>query len=232
MTTKDDMLVKLFNNMDHWRHLPSYQLERRADIFFSLYLKDVLDYKLPFKVKDIIIPEFPLRKGTLFDKYKDDKDNKNRSYKVDYLAISTCMKHAVLVELKTDTKSINSNQNDYLHSALEIGFKKILDGVIALYEQKNSYKKKYKCLLQLLESAKIVKTTSNGYENECKEDIRVHLLFIQPTGTENNTTLRNKTVTFKELRKLIEEEYKDELTKRFTDSLYRWESIEAGDCSK
>ena len=35
-------LEELFARLDDWRHLPAYQLERRADIFFSLYLPDVL----------------------------------------------------------------------------------------------------------------------------------------------------------------------------------------------
>ena len=28
----------LFERLENWRHLPNYQLERRTDIFFSLYL--------------------------------------------------------------------------------------------------------------------------------------------------------------------------------------------------
>ena len=36
------MIDRLFDRMDRWRHLPSYQLERRADLFFSLYLPEVL----------------------------------------------------------------------------------------------------------------------------------------------------------------------------------------------
>ena len=42
MTTTDSKINQLFNNLDTWRHLPNYQLERRADIFFSLYLAEVL----------------------------------------------------------------------------------------------------------------------------------------------------------------------------------------------
>ncbi len=33
-----DPLDIIFRHLDHWRHLPSYQLERRADVFFSVYL--------------------------------------------------------------------------------------------------------------------------------------------------------------------------------------------------
>lgn len=32
----------LFDRMDAWRHFPNYQLERRADIFFALYLPEGL----------------------------------------------------------------------------------------------------------------------------------------------------------------------------------------------
>ena len=54
----------IFENLDCWRHLPSYQLERRVDMFFSLYLKDILEMHVgrsPVKV----IPEFPLHIATL-----------------------------------------------------------------------------------------------------------------------------------------------------------------------
>ena len=41
---------KLFDCMDAWRHLPNYQLERRAGLFFSLYLTEALEAKLGFKI--------------------------------------------------------------------------------------------------------------------------------------------------------------------------------------
>jgi hypothetical protein len=31
-----DPLDRVFENLDRWRHLPAYQMERRADIFFSV----------------------------------------------------------------------------------------------------------------------------------------------------------------------------------------------------
>ena len=55
----------VFDNLDKWRHLPNYQLERRADIFFSLYLKEVIEEKYHVKLQDTIIPEFPIQLGTL-----------------------------------------------------------------------------------------------------------------------------------------------------------------------
>ena len=44
-------LTELFDNMDSWRHLPAYQLERRADIFFSIYLSDLLRDKFGVTVE-------------------------------------------------------------------------------------------------------------------------------------------------------------------------------------
>ena len=40
----DPRIDRIFDLLDGWRHLPAYQLERRADIFFGLFLPDVLDH--------------------------------------------------------------------------------------------------------------------------------------------------------------------------------------------
>jgi hypothetical protein len=47
-------LSALFDNMDVWRHLPAYQLERRADIFFSIYLSDLLASKFGAQVASVL----------------------------------------------------------------------------------------------------------------------------------------------------------------------------------
>jgi hypothetical protein len=88
---------QLFSQMDNWRHRPNYQLERRANLFFSLYLSEVLATKLGFPVKEQVVSEFPVRIGTIYPHIPIDK-----SYKVDYVAISWDGSKAVLVELKTE----------------------------------------------------------------------------------------------------------------------------------
>ena len=75
----------IFDRMDAWRHLPNYQLERRADLFFSLYLPEVLESKLGYSVAEHIVPEFPVRIGTIYPDIPIDK-----SYKIDYVALSPC----------------------------------------------------------------------------------------------------------------------------------------------
>lgn len=78
-----DRLEELFNRMDRWRHFPNYQLERRTDLFFSLYLPEVLSNKLGFSVKQEIVSAFPVRIGTIYPDKPTDK-----SYKIDCLARS------------------------------------------------------------------------------------------------------------------------------------------------
>ena len=75
--------TKLFDLLDDWRYLPAYQLERRADVFFGMHLKEILHKKYGSEI-DEIIPEFPIRKGslpqnTLFN--KNPKERKNQSFK-------------------------------------------------------------------------------------------------------------------------------------------------------
>lgn len=96
---------ELFDNMDKWRHFPSYQLERRADIFFSLYLSSLLENRLGVEI-DSIIPEFPIRIGTI-----DPKTETNQSFKVDYLAKVKKENRIIFVELKTDARSRRTKQD-------------------------------------------------------------------------------------------------------------------------
>jgi hypothetical protein len=90
----------LFDLLDAWRHFPSYQLERRADLYFALYLPEVLEAQFGFPAQPQLVPEFPLRIGIL-----DPAKATSASYKVDYVTLSTARDKALLVELKTDSLS-------------------------------------------------------------------------------------------------------------------------------
>jgi len=81
---KMNQIDTLFDRMDAWRHFPNYQLERRADIFFSLYLPEVLEAKLGFPVRPELAPEFPVRIGTIYPNIPI-----NKSYKIDITAKAT-----------------------------------------------------------------------------------------------------------------------------------------------
>ena len=55
------MIERALGLLDTWRHLPAYQLERRADIFFALFLPDVLEEKFGVPISPVLIPEFPVK---------------------------------------------------------------------------------------------------------------------------------------------------------------------------
>ena len=92
---------RVFEVLDGWRHLPDYQLERRTDIFFALFLPEVLQERFGLAQMPKLIPEFPIK-----------KINNNQSTKVDYLALSD--DRALLVELKTDMASKGEKQEKFL----------------------------------------------------------------------------------------------------------------------
>ena len=104
-------LRAVFELLDRWRHLPAYQLERRADIFFALYLPGIVEHVLGVPVDPRVIPEFPIR-----------KEYSRRSTKADYFLLSRDGSSAFLVELKTEMKSRNRRQDAYLADARDGGW--------------------------------------------------------------------------------------------------------------
>lgn len=126
----DPTVQTVFSLLDRWRHFPAYQLERRADVFFGLFLKDVLDdYLRPMglSVDPRLIPEFPLR-----------QKSSNRSDKADYFALAmnprTGEQAAFLVELKTDIRSARDPQKEYLERASRCGMAKVLSDLKPLFK--------------------------------------------------------------------------------------------------
>ena len=61
-----DRLEALFRNLDRWRHLPNYELERRADIFFSIYLVDLIAGSAPYALASYQSHRLYLRKASCF----------------------------------------------------------------------------------------------------------------------------------------------------------------------
>ena len=133
---------QVFRLMDRWRHLPDYQLERRADIFFALFLPEVLKEHFHLDQEPILIPEFPVK----------DRDD-NRPHRVDYLALQVkggeVCKRAFLVELKTDMGSRSEDQDRMLRCAASRGMRHLVLDVLDICEATDE-KRKYVHLLKLL----------------------------------------------------------------------------------
>jgi len=141
MCSNNEWLKKIFALLDDNKKYPKYQFERRADIYVNLFLPEIL--KTEFNEEfDLIIPEFPL-------KYAEKTDHCSN---MDYLAISKSTKLAVLIELKTDSKSLDLDQVDNYHTALttENWFRNTVGRLQACAAKNDEYAVSYTYLLSKL----------------------------------------------------------------------------------
>ncbi len=223
----------VFDHLDAWRHLPSYQLERRADIFFSLYLPEALERKLGCPMYPDVLPEFPLRIGTL-DPVNSNLRLDNRSYKADYLAFSNSFDKAVLVELKTDELSRKLKQDEYLLKAREVGLTKLLEGVRELFKKTKSTMK-YLHLIEQLGKMGLLRIPfcptdcEKIKDSACEIEIvsratTLDVLYIQPNADSDESNMIN----FHDFAEIVRK-HDDPLSRRFAGSLKEWATKAAGE---
>jgi hypothetical protein len=223
----------LFERMNSWRHLPNYQLERRADLFFSLYLSAAVSQKLENSFSDFLIPEFPVHINTIYPQIPSDK-----SFKIDYVAISKDGKHIAFIELKTDSNSRRDNQDKYLLAANKVGIQALLKGIVRIFQATNS-KRKYYYLLRMLEDAELIQIPCSFKEimtrtnltgiNEAAQSIAITsreinttILYVQPNGDSQNT------ISFEEFADIVDT-FDDKLSQLFSNSLRQWAKRKPGE---
>ena len=120
---------QILRQLDEWRHLPAYQLERRVDVLFGMLLPAVIGEKYRVSPGNCwVIPEFPLHKGKL------GESDGNESVNVDFAVFfeTRAEKYLCLVELKTDQQSISVPQICMMGRAKSVGAKKLLAGVLKI----------------------------------------------------------------------------------------------------
>jgi hypothetical protein len=229
-----NIIEEVFERMDRWRNLPKYGLERRADIFFGVYLKHALEVKYKVKIQEEIIPEFPVRKATVDPSIQSDQS----SFNVDFLAFSEDRKIAFLIELKTDIGSRREKQDYYLQAVKNIGLVGLIHGLVKIF-QATKIKRKYFHLFKMLENAGIVELPSQLQSlvfsenmsgvNALIRDVKItapvgqmKVVYIQPTGEAE------QIINFMEFASLIKG-IGGPVTQRFVESLKTWSNIKAGD---
>lgn len=228
----DGEVDTIFDTLDAWRHLPAYQLERRADIFFALYLPRVLEAELGLELHPELIPEFPLRRGLVCP----GKKGPNQSKKVDYAAFDPAHRTVWLVELKTAMTSRNDTQDAYLDRACRYSFRTLVDGVreITLHTE-TSNRPKYLHLLRALarwgfvtlpqelgtDPARITMRSLRAVQACADAEVRV--VYVQPH--EDGGTAR--AISFETFARHVEAN-DDRLGQRFARSLREWSREEAG----
>jgi hypothetical protein len=204
------MIDKLFDQLDDWRKLPNYQLERRADIFFAIHLPILFKNLFSLEVLDII-PEFPIRIGTIYPLVPI-----NKSFKADYIVYTNNLK-AFLVELKTDNGSIRVDQVKYYYKSIESGYYSLLTGLLDIYKA-SSYKEKYLSLLLKLVNNGSLEKTENSFTPIDKYSFYQIPIFIKPTLNDGDI---GYILTYEKIREILKNE-QNQVTQRFIKSLYEW----------
>ena len=202
----------VFNLLDNWRHLPKYQLERRADIYFAIFLADALKSHFSTEFNSEVIPEFPLRHGTLGTEVGNK--HPNLSVNVDYVAFTTDNPGVYFVELKTDLNSRRTSQDDYLKRAKHLEFSKLVHGIHSIRE-KTEQTNKYDHLLASLSKL--------GVENLRNQP---EIVYLQPRYDQMSHKEYAHYIYFEEFASLVEG--LGELGVRFAKSLREWATVDAG----
>ncbi|MDR2950561.1 MAG: hypothetical protein LBV71_15345 [Prevotella sp.] len=205
------MINRLFDTLDNWRHLPAYQLERRADIFFAIYLPEIIKKRFGSDI-DFIIPEFPVRIGNIYTNKL--LPNPNLSFKIDYLVVCKAENKVYFIELKTDDSSRRDKQDEYLIKAKENNIHDLINGILDINRATNA-KKKYGNLLSLLVQIGWIDTvnminTSSDYD--------ITIVYIQPN---RKADCADEIITFAEICTYLSA-HTDILTQRFCKSLIDW----------
>jgi len=218
----------LFDRMDRWRHLPAYQLERRADLFFSLYLPDVVAKHTGAAVDADIIPELPIRRDLIWPEKPT-----HASVKVDYALFATDRSKLFLVELKTDDTSRRDQQDVYLQRCVDLGCRAIVQGIIDI-SRKTKAHQKYGHLLHALAQHGCLRCPPGlgeqlwpspraGLRRQLdqievtvdEQEFAVEILYVQPQGSGHDI------IDFETFASHVERQ-EDAVSQRFASSLRAW----------
>lgn len=217
---------QIFDQLDQWRHLPNYQLERRADIFFAMYLPEVIQRFTGHEMVTTVIPEFPVSYRVI-----DPGSRSNQSFKVDYLALSQDLGTAFFVELKTDMASRRSMQDMRMEAAQAAGMEEILRGLLEIMVATNERGKYYQ-LLKMVETMGLVKLPKALDEmaesgrwrgiGQVLSDVTINpvvrqceIVYVQPSSDGPNI------IDFEAFADVVAT-HPDPVSARFAESLRRW----------
>jgi hypothetical protein len=224
-------IEQVFARLDRWRHLPKYQLERRADIFFSLYLPEVIEKHFGVEVEAEMIPEFPLQTEAA----------NNLSNNVDYVLLSEDRQSAFFVELKTTNASIGKKQLQYLRRTQEKSFAQYVRELVKVAATTGA-DRKYGHLVFLLEELGCAQTPEaladymfkrknrkgltklrQQVESTVQEDeFSIQIVYVVPTAPaagENRDFI--EFIDFEEFGNIVQQ-HSDPMSNQFAKYLEKW----------
>lgn len=218
-----EAIETMLKNLDDWRHLPKYQLERRADLFFGLFIRQIVAAHTQSEIHPLVIPEFPFRHN------KNNSDTKH-TVNFDYVLFSKTLHTMYIVELKTDSGSYRESQDSYLVRAESEGFNSLIDGLNQVVGATSTSKiRKYEYLCALLADAGIISIDSKMNVLKCPK-MKILYLGPPPSDKELETDLREnrKLIDFHEAAVSLENSG-GAVECHFASYLRRWNDIKAGD---
>ncbi len=152
----DEQIRFLFNRLREWKKLPKYQLERRADIFISMFLTEALSDKYG-GTWCLVAPEFPLLQRYLpgWDENRTkivDERKPALSTNADYLVSNGSS--LFLLELKTEKNGINEDQIAKYEKVVGAPFRELVED-IKLIQSRTNEKGKYSYLLSICDKEEL-----------------------------------------------------------------------------
>jgi hypothetical protein len=210
----------MLNNLDTWRHFPKYQMERRADLFFSLFLREIIqDSKFTDSktLRKEILPEFPFK----------NVESLHTTVNFDYVLFSEDLQTAFIVELKTDSNSAGDLNNPYLAGLSEnnVTFTDIMNGLLQV-AKKSRHKMKYYCLLKELENIGIIESLgADGWQ--CKHHIAKPVIIHLAPGLTKSESAKINLIDFYQAATTLEK-LGGEVERQFASYLRHWQNTKAG----
>lgn len=199
-----------FARMKDWKRLPAYRAEPRIDSLVGHFLPRLLPDLLGLEVR-ALIPELPLRKGTLRPEFVGTV-HAERSWKVDFLAVGTDRNW--LIEFKTASGSRRDQQDAYLEDAVNVGTRAVLGG-IAQIARSSTYKAKYAHLLSTLQQAELL----DAHQVWTGKNPAMEILFVQPSPPKNG----ERGLGFEQIADWLEAQpSQDGFMTAFADALRCW----------
>jgi len=187
----NEFLYDLLDLIKENKNYPSYQAERRIDIFINLFLIDILKSIYPNSYIKFIAPEFPLK-----------KDN-NQSTKLDYLCYRSegDIKEILFIELKTDADSFDEGQyKTYLDYKKNKTWKDCIENLGRIAASKGmpySKRNKYFHLISSLIKHDLLKCDENHFNS-------IEIIMDQERNSNNvNEKKKLKGLFTKQLKLLI-----------------------------
>lgn len=178
-------IEQVFSLLKGNKELPYYQAERRMDIFFNIFLGEILNHFLHKKNIVYVSPEFPLK-----------KQDSRLSTKVDYLCFDTAEKIIYFVELKTDDKSYRNIQYE-TYSGYDTWRKCTDDLLLISAKQPKAYREKFNRLKDRLQSFGLLSADAADYQ--------IRIVYIAPNKQKNCCT-----ITFKDLNSFTPNRFQEE----------------------